>query len=92
MLHEADDVGGVQRTESDALDAEAMDEKVAGDGPVVANRRGGQTSLSSQVLREAGHQHIGRDDDYGRRSAQTLPTKIAQQLPNGIRLVATWRG
>src|ERR1019366_7288942 len=49
VLNEADDVGGTHRAEVDAVVAEAMDEKVACDRPVVAARGSGQASISSQM-------------------------------------------
>ena len=47
------------RTVIDVAAAEAVLEDGAGEGTVVADRRGGQISFMLQVLREAGRQFIG---------------------------------
>jgi hypothetical protein len=44
--NEADDVAGTDGAEVDPVVAEAMDEKVARDRPVVAGRGSGQASFS----------------------------------------------
>ena len=88
VTYKADEVGGTERGEIDAVVAEAMHEKVACQRPVVRNRRDGQTSFMPEVLREAGHLDIGGGGHNRRPAHRPCPRRY---LSNWRMAGGSWR-